>query len=912
MKKIIDAIGPVIIAMAFSACTAELVEVPAPSGDFDSVVMHAHNFVWAENPPTKTNLTIDDVAGAVFSWAAGEIVGIYPDVGTQVRFPIVEGEGANTQTARFTGGGWAVKGAHEYMAYYPFIPDMDLDKTHIPVDYRGQVQHGNSSTAHLGAFDFMAAASSAPSDGAIDFDFNHLGSLLMLNLTVPKIGEYNSLVLSTHGANSFITQGTIDITAAVPGITATAYSNEFVVNLSNLITTEVNQTVIIYLLIPPVNMSGQRIFVNLMGDHANCETWFDRGDNKPFQPGHAYRPQMGDMVGGDVIKLENGHQFNEDIKSLVNGEHFIYEKTDFRIESVSFEVNNSAAPAYTYVDVSAPESPAPIYAYWKPGTKELVIRTSTNKVFANEDASGMFNKLNQLTDIDFTGFDLTYTTSVSSMFNDCYSLVNLDLSGWNTGGVQNFSTLFQECKKLANLDISGFDMTSATSTGMMFGGCRSLTALDLRHFNTPNVQDIGYMFYLCESLESIQFGSGFNTSRITGFDGIFAGCKSLGSIDISMFDTSHSTSYYRLFLDCNSLTSITGNLPVTSGDNVGEMYMGCFLLPAIDVSQWDVSDMVSLDNVFSGCHTITTLDVSGWTVSSVKSFVNTFSDCWALETLDVSGWNTSSAEDMYRMFAGCSSLTTLDVSGFITNNVRKFGRMFEGCSSVTALDVSNFNTESADEGDYLCSAFGGMFSGCSSLTTLDVSSFSMGNAYWIGGMFSGCSSLQSIDLSSFNTSQIINMNGLFNGCSSLSSITFGTFDTHYCEDFGDMFRSCSSLQNLNLTFFNTSSAKSMTNMFCGCSGLQTLNISTFDTSHVSASMESMFRDCHNLTELRLGSSFGIVGPWYFATDLARNVSSCTIYCTQAFKNAWTSTEGIYGPDLSKLVWLNCDTGEPLA
>ena len=173
MTTQLKTIGALLCALALAACTHELIEEPVKeqtesSGDFDNVVMNAHDFVWAENPPTKTTLTIGD-NGAHFSWSEGEIVGICPDVGTQVRFPIVNGEGANTQSAKFTGGGWAVKGAHHYMAYYPFIPDMDLDKTSIPVDYTGQIQNGNSSTAHLGDFDFMAAASSAPSDGEISF-----------------------------------------------------------------------------------------------------------------------------------------------------------------------------------------------------------------------------------------------------------------------------------------------------------------------------------------------------------------------------------------------------------------------------------------------------------------------------------------------------------------------------------------------------------------------------------------------------------------------------------------------------------------------------------------------------------------------------------------------------------------------
>ena len=912
MKSNVTSIFALLSAVALASCSVEpLNEGLEPSGDFDNVIIRAHNFVWSENPSTKTSLTVSETDGAVFSWKAGDIVGIYPDVGTQVRFPIVEGLGEDTQVAKFTGGGWAVKGAHKYMAYYPFIPDMDLDKTAVPVDYTGQIQDGNGSTAHLSPFDYMAAAGSAPSDGEISFDFKHLGALLMLNLTVPKVGEYTSLTLTCQGTQ-FATKGTIDITADDPAITPTDWSNEFVIHLNNLTTTQANENVVVYALIPPVDMSEQTITVNLRGDHADCETSFTRGKNKPFLAGRSYRPNMGVMVGGDVIKLESGHQFNEDIKSLVNGEHFIYDKTDYRIKSVSFEVGDDEVPSeYDRVDVSAPDSPSPIYAYWKPESNELIVRTPSNKVYANQDASGMFNKLDQLTEVNFAGFDLTYTGTVASFFSECRSLVNLDLSDWNTGGVSDFHELFMECKKLKNLNITNLDVTSASSLGMMFGGCRSLTELDLSHFNTPNLQDPGFMFYLCESLESITFGDRFNTSNVSAFNGIFSGCTSLKTIDLSKFDFSNSTSYWRLFQDCNSLTDIVGVPPVSRGDWIDEMFMGCFVLQSLDVSDWDVSECGTLTYVFEECRSLQTLDVSNWKVSNVTNFTNLFAGCSSLTSLDVSNWNTSSAEDMYRMFANCSSLTYLDLSHFTTNGVTTFGRMFEGCSGLTTLDVSNFVTENVQEKDFMGSGFGGMFSGCSSLTTLDVSSFSTGSASSLGGMFGGCSSLVSLDLSSFDTSRILGMGGLFSGCSALTNIVFGTFDTHYCEDFSDMFRDCAGLTELDLSFFNTSSVKNMGNMFNGCSNLRSLNLSSFDTSHLDGALDAFIRDCHKLGELKFGDSFQLVGPWYFAADLARDIESCTIYCSQDFKDAWLSTEGVYGPDENKLVWINCSTGEPL-
>lgn len=894
--------------IALASCTVEPLDVQGEvSGDFEKVIIRAHDLVWADSPATKTSLTISDTDGAVFSWAAGDIVGIYPDVGTQVRFPIVEGLGENTQVAKFTGGGWAVKGAHQYMAYYPFIPDMDLDKTAIPVDYTGQVQDGNANTSHLSPFDYMAAAASAPSDGEISFDFKHLGALLMLNLTVPKVGEYTTLTLTCHEV-PFVTKGTIDITATTPEITPTDWSNEFVIHLNNLTTTQANENVIIYTMIPPVDMSGQTITVNLRGDHADCETYFTRNANKPFLAGKAYRPSMGTMVGGDVIKLESGHQFNEDIKSLVNEDTFIYEKTDYRIKSISFEVGDDEVPTeYARVDVSAPDSPSPIYAYWKPESEELVVRTPSNKVYANEEASGMFNHLDQLASIDFTGFDLTYCSSVAELFDSCRSLVDLDLSLWNTRAVSDFHGLFAHCKKLENVDLHNFDMTSATNLGDMFVGCTSLKEVDLSGFNTPVLENIGFMFYLCSSLTNINFGENFNTSNVTDFVGVFEECSSLKSIDISSLNMDNAVSFERLFQGCKNLEEVIGSIAVRRGNKVSGMYNNCQKIETIDVADWDLSETESLNSLFNQCNSVKNLDVSNWKVSNVKDFSYCFTGCSSLTELNVSSWNTSGAETMQAMFAGCYSLTSLDVSRFVTAGVTSLQLMFNGCSALTSLDVSGFNTSSVTNFDW-------MFDGCSSLTELDVTGFDIQSASGLERMFAGCSSLTSIDLHSFDISHIRSLEGIFQGCSALLSINYGTFDTHYCENFSNMYNGCEGLQGaLDLSFFNTSSAKKMENMFYGCKNITSLDLSSFDTSHLSESiaMGAFFRDCYKLSEIRLSNTFQIVEPWYFATDLARDVERCTIYCSQDFKEAWLSTEGVYGPDESKLVWINCSTGEPL-
>ena len=58
-----------------------------------------------------------------------------------------------------------------------------------------------------------------------------------------------------------------------------------------------------------------------------------------------------------------------------------------------------------------------------------------------------------------------------------------------------------------------------------------------------------------------------------------------------------------------------------------------------------------------------------------------FYGCSSLTSLDLSNFNTSNVIDMNNMFYGCSSLTSLDLSNFDTSNVLFMNYMFRGVNT---------------------------------------------------------------------------------------------------------------------------------------------------------------------------------------------------------------------------------------
>ena len=140
-----------------------------------------------------------------------------------------------------------------------------------------------------------------------------------------------------------------------------------------------------------------------------------------------------------------------------------------------------------------------------------------------------------------------------------------------------------------------------------------------------------------------------------------------------------------------------------------------------------------------------------------------FCGCNNITEFNFSNFNTSQVTSMQYMFKNCSSLISLDLSNFNTSKVESMENMFDSCSSLISLDLSNFDTSRIKNMDY-------MFYKCSSLISLNLSYFDTSQVTNMEKMFESCSSLISLDLSNFDTSQVTLMDQMFYNCTNLEYI----------------------------------------------------------------------------------------------------------------------------------------------
>ncbi|MBR5399249.1 MAG: hypothetical protein IK103_05590 [Bacteroidales bacterium] len=221
--------------------------------DVKTVSFNVSNYI-VDGALTKT-----DIDGNNFVWTSGDTVGIYPNTGAQVYFAVNAGQSASS--ASFDGGGWGFKTSATYYGYYPFIGNIYLDRTKIPVSYSGQKQVGQSTTSHMGPYDYMYTLPTSASSGSLNFTFKHLNSIVYFIATLPA-GTYTKMAI-TAPSELFTSKGYFNLMSSSPVIVPTDYTNQITIDLEN-ITLTAQTTFNVYFMCAPVNLNGIEVTVSAL------------------------------------------------------------------------------------------------------------------------------------------------------------------------------------------------------------------------------------------------------------------------------------------------------------------------------------------------------------------------------------------------------------------------------------------------------------------------------------------------------------------------------------------------------------------------------------------------------------------------------------------------------------------------
>lgn len=309
--------------------------------------------------------------------------------------------------------------------------------------------------------------------------------------------------------------------------------------------------------------------------------------------------------------------------------------------------------------------------------------------------------------------------------------------------LKDATRMFFKCTNLKEADLSGLASDNVTSMEEMFIGCTKLEVVNL--WNThkdnfmENVTKTQKMFHGCSSLNKLTLPRRVKTEKLESMFDMFDGCSSLTALDLSTWNLNNVINMASLFKNCSGLTSVA--LPKVTSKKIQymqRMFSGCSSLTSIDLSGWNVENVTEMGDLFYGCSNLKDLNLSGWTPKSLTKIDRMFLNCTSLESINLSGWNLENMTEIQYMFSGCTSLKTVDLSNWKTPKLSVLGRLINGCGNLTYANLSGWDVSSLYQIDVY------PFSGCVNLVTLDLSGWNLDNTIVDRRLFENCNSLKTV------------------------------------------------------------------------------------------------------------------------------------------------------------------------
>lgn len=310
--------------------------------------------------------------------------------------------------------------------------------------------------------------------------------------------------------------------------------------------------------------------------------------------------------------------------------------------------------------------------------------------------------------------------------------------------LKDATRMFFKCTNLKEADLSGLASDNVTSMEEMFIGCTKLEVVNL--WNThkdnfmENVTKTQKMFHGCSSLNKLTLPRKVKTEKLESMFSMFKGCSSLTALDLSGWNLNNVIDMSGLFQYCSSLTSLKlpKVLDTKKIQSMTSMFSGCSSLTSIDLSGWNVENVTEMGDLFYDCSNLKDLNLSGWTPKSLTKIDRMFLNCTSLENINLSGWNLENMTEIQYMFSGCTGLKTVDLSNWKTPKLSVLGRLINGCGSLTYANLSGWDVSSLYQIDVY------PFSGCVNLVTLDLSGWNLDNTIVDRRLFENCNSLKTV------------------------------------------------------------------------------------------------------------------------------------------------------------------------
>ena len=626
MKRIVSCLVGVLLLSACSQIEQSVPEDNFLNGDIvEKVVFDVLPIKDGDDPETKASAVPSaDGKTVEFAWEENDMVGIYPDKGSQIYFNIEDGAG--TSSAIFTGGGWALKQNSTYVSYYPFVADFFLSRDAIPISFSGQ-KHVGTTPPFSGAKYVLASAPATSENGVLRFTYSTLNTIINVNATLPA-GTYTKASL-TVDEPLFKEEGTFSLDDMV--IVGTKFSNTLEIELENVTLTE-EGTIPIYIMSAPVDLSGKDVVVRIQSSEGKTYKCV-KNPSKEYLAGTRYGLTCDKMVE----ELVGNISFADSEVKRICVENWDTDGDGELSYSEEFQFFTGLKAILT-ATFSGCEN-----------LRAVIIPEGVKSV-----GEMAFINCSSLSSVSLPN---TLERIWHQAFKNCSSLASISIP---ESVAKIDESAFSGCACLESVVLP--EALTSISSGTFYG-CTNLSFISI----PKGVSSIGgSAFSDCSSLSSISIPEG--VASISSYT--FYGCTNLTSVSIP--STIKYISDYA-FKDCTSLTSI--NLPVGLIKIYSSVFENCSDLSSIILP----SSLETLgSHAFAGCSSLITINVPD-RITSLESGV--FADCVGLHSLVIPENVTSIGN---YAFAGCRSLASI----IIPAGVSAIGmRAFWDCNSLISIII---------------------------------------------------------------------------------------------------------------------------------------------------------------------------------------------------------------------------------
>ena len=126
--------------------------------------------------------------------------------------------------------------------------------------------------------------------------------------------------------------------------------------------------------------------------------------------------------------------------------------------------------------------------------------------------------------------------------------------------------MFEGCEDIEWIDFSNFDFSQVTSANSLLFNCINLTYVNFGNADLRSVEEMQAMFLNCSSLETVD--NFFQTLNVSKIEGLFVGCESLKSLNLSNLYTPVLSTMADAFKNCISLETL--ELPNFDNSKINE------------------------------------------------------------------------------------------------------------------------------------------------------------------------------------------------------------------------------------------------------------------------------------------------------------------------------------------------------